>query len=624
MKYRADIDGLRAIAVCTVVLYHAHLGFSGGYVGVDVFFVISGFLISSILLKRIQDGGFSYLDFWKRRIRRLVPALAALTVATALVGPFILLPEHLKDLGYAVVAQPLLLANVYYWRVVLNGYFGDPPEIRPLLHTWSLGVEEQFYLFFPLFLVVLCKFTKSRKKMALPVGFALVFTLLLSAVLTKDKHVFSYFNLPTRTWEFLLGTLLAFYNAPLKNRILRELFSLSGLALVFYSALSFDSTTVFPGTAALVPCLGTALLIWAQGNGPTLTKQVLSWPPIVKTGLISYSVYLWHWPVIAYTEYLGFIQGSFLAGVQIIVSFALGYLSWLFIETPFRKKKFLASNPVTWGIAVGYAGFCFLFGALMHFTAGFESQWNPKVLNLMAAPTDIKYGLVTDPEATSPRFNILGAKEKEEIDFLLWGDSHAMSLGAAFNFLGEELNHKGIQISHAGKPPLSKSAIGKQTAESEKTLFSLALQQVKKSKIETVFFAARWSLYTAQDFESRLQQTAKAFQELDCRVVLITDIPEQTRAVPRALALQTRFPQIPFQNLSSDSYNTMYGETNRIINSIPHCDVFQPEKEVLKWTSLERDGRALYHDEDHLTDTGALLLVDQLRPFFTPKHSVAP
>ena len=155
MSYRPDIDGLRAIAVLAVLFYHAHLGFPGGYVGVDVFFVISGFLITGLLLKAIGKGTFSYVDFWERRVRRLVPALAVVTIFTAVTSSIILLPEDLKDLGGALIAQPLLLSNVYFWRVVQGGYFGDPPEIRPLLHTWSLGVEEQFYVLFPLFLMLI-------------------------------------------------------------------------------------------------------------------------------------------------------------------------------------------------------------------------------------------------------------------------------------------------------------------------------------------------------------------------------------------------------------------------------------------------------------------------------------
>jgi peptidoglycan/LPS O-acetylase OafA/YrhL len=210
LKYRADVDGLRAVAVVAVLMYHAHLGFSGGYVGVDVFFVISGFLITSILHKKLQDGKFSYLDFWKRRVRRLVPAAFVTAVFTALGSYFILLPSHLVDLGGALVAQPLMLANVYFWRVVKAGYFGDLPETRPLLHTWSLGVEEQFYLFLPLFLALCWKSSRLRPHVGKVLGGLSLLSFGLSVVLTPMKGVFSFFNLPTRAWELLMGGLLGF------------------------------------------------------------------------------------------------------------------------------------------------------------------------------------------------------------------------------------------------------------------------------------------------------------------------------------------------------------------------------------------------------------------------------
>lgn len=209
MSYRPDIDGLRAVAVLSVLFYHAHLGFPGGYVGVDIFFVISGFLITGLLLKAITKGTFSYVDFWERRVRRLVPALAVVTVFTAVTSYFILLPEDLNDLGGALIAQPLLLSNVYFWRVVKNGYFGDPPEIRPLLHTWSLGVEEQFYVLFPLFLVVICKRQFLARHVGKIVAGIALASLAFAIIITPIKGVFSFFTLPTRAWELLLGGLLA-------------------------------------------------------------------------------------------------------------------------------------------------------------------------------------------------------------------------------------------------------------------------------------------------------------------------------------------------------------------------------------------------------------------------------
>jgi len=371
--YRPDIDGLRAIAVSLVLLFHANLGFSGGFVGVDVFFVISGFLITGLILKQRQSGTFSLPAFWGRRICRIIPAASVMVAVTLLVGCLILWPNDLAQLARSAVSQQLMLSNVFFYQH--TGYFGGPAETKALLHTWSLAVEEQFYLVFP-FLLVFCNRLTKRTTLAVLLGLALI-SLGVSQWSAHSWQMGGFFLIPSRMWELLLGAILVYCPEPRRWKVSwLEVCSWGGFACIFASSWMFSSNTRFPGVAALVPCAGTALIIYANSSHLTSLGRMLSNKRLVFVGLISYSLYLWHWPILAFLHYS---HGHNLSVVVRIGALALSllcaYFSWRFVETPFRRRFSKVSLRKTASAAVAAASFLLGVSLWMNFTKGLPSRY---------------------------------------------------------------------------------------------------------------------------------------------------------------------------------------------------------------------------------------------------------
>ena len=262
-NYRPDIDGLRALAILPVILFHADLGCPGGFVGVDIFFVISGFLITSLILKEINDDAFSLINFWERRIRRILPALAVVVLATLVAGWFLFLPVDFELLGKSVIAQATLLSNVFFYRQSLagGGYFAPVSDTKTLLHTWSLAVEEQFYVLFPLLLIMLAR--QKRLSIARAILWLCIGSLVLSIAGSYYRPEATFYLLPTRAWELMIGAFLAAIpGRQLSNPQIKEAVGWAGLGLIFYSMIFYTRETRFPGLAAIPPCLGTALIIF--------------------------------------------------------------------------------------------------------------------------------------------------------------------------------------------------------------------------------------------------------------------------------------------------------------------------------------------------------------------------
>jgi len=336
-KYRPDIDGLRAVAVLPVLFYHAKLGCSGGFVGVDVFFVISGYVISSLILKELAAGTFSMVNFWERRIRRILPALSLVVAAVLAMGWLFFLPEDFQILGNSVMAQSVMAANFYFWKGGTN-YFAHSFDTKPLLHTWSLAVEEQFYLLFPLLMAFLFR-TKPKALRHWILGIAVV-SLVVSVIgcYSTNNHRSTFYLLPSRIWELLTGALLALNRGRFStNPLKRESSGFLGLALIAWSIFAYDDDTRFPGLAALPPCLGAALIIASSETKSSIIGRLLSFKPFVFIGLVSYPLYLWHWPLLIYATYVSGHELSFethnqalLVGL-LLASFLLAVLSWKFV-----------------------------------------------------------------------------------------------------------------------------------------------------------------------------------------------------------------------------------------------------------------------------------------------------
>lgn len=484
MTYRKDIDGLRALAVLPVVLFHAGFGFfSGGFVGVDVFFVISGYLITGIIFGEIAQEKFSILRFYERRIRRIFPALFAVLAFTLIAGLAIFLPEDLKALSGSIVAATLFVSNILFWRE--SGYFDTAAEMKPLLHTWSLAVEEQFYIFFPLFLMVAWRwglFRRSARIVKWLTWAALLLSLAASIYGIRYHDEATFYLLPTRAWELLLGSVIALGAVPRVTRQwLREVLAALGIGLILYAVFVFDMTTPFPGEAALLPCLGAALIIYAGRDAaePTWAARLLGMRPFVFIGLISYSLYLWHWPLIVFTKYYMIFQlNQMQEAMVVLAALIVATLSWRYIETPFRKGNdhYLTRNRARIFAVSGTAmSAAILIGLVTIAMQGWPQRMMDSQALQIVAEAGIGRELVkpcrnwresrvyAKPDESCV-FGPGGVRsDHEKADVVLWGDSHATAvLPALIKAMGNNTHYIRTQLMD-GCPPLPGTGLSFQT-----------------------------------------------------------------------------------------------------------------------------------------------------------------
>lgn len=346
MKYRAEIDGLRAVAVVPVILFHAGCDlFSGGFVGVDIFFVISGYLITSIIIEDLENECFSIANFYERRARRILPALFLVMLAIIPFAVFMFTKDQLIGFAKSLISTSLFSSNVLFWSE--SGYFEANSLLKPLIHTWSLAVEEQYYLVFPLLLFGLWKF--CRKKVFWVIFSIGVFSFLLSEWSSSNYPEANFFLLHTRAWELLAGSITALFiqktNTEIKN--INNILSLIGFIAVFYAIFAYDKTTPFPSVFALVPVLGTVFIIMFADK-TTLVAKFLSIKLIVGIGLISYSAYLWHQPILTLLrlKLLEYDLPIYYRLLTLIGSLLIAYISWYFVEQPIRKRAILKQRKV--------------------------------------------------------------------------------------------------------------------------------------------------------------------------------------------------------------------------------------------------------------------------------------
>jgi peptidoglycan/LPS O-acetylase OafA/YrhL len=453
--YRPEIDGLRCLAVVPVILYHAQFPpFGGGYVGVDVFFVISGYLITSIILADLRKGRFSFGDFYERRVRRIFPALFVVTLTIAAAAFVLLPPMELRAFGQSVVATMAFLANLLFYQK--SGYFAPNVDTYPLIHVWSLAVEEQFYLFFPIVLLAVARL--GRKAITLFLVIVCITTFAACVLAQAVDPSAAFFLTPFRGWELGLGALIAANNDSWRawlaaRRSLALSLEAAGLAMLLGAMLLLDRSSPFPGWLALPPVLGTAFII-AASSGETPVGRALSARPLVLIGLLSYSAYLWHQPLFALARsHNGLPLSAAMLWGLIALTFLLAWLSWRFVESPLRNRAFLTRRRL-FALAGGGTLLLFAIGGAAHLTRGFPDRFP-------AARVAIGETIAMSPkrgechtEGASYRppgqaCRYLGAK----VDWAVLGDSHAIEIGFA---RAERLRPQGrglLHLSFSSCPP---------------------------------------------------------------------------------------------------------------------------------------------------------------------------
>ncbi len=651
-RYRADIDGLRAIAVLPVVLYHYGIaGFGGGFVGVDVFFVISGFLITTLIHTEIVDGRFSIVNFYERRVRRILPALIALIAVCFVASLVLLFPADLERFVTSVIGASLFGSNFVFWREA--GYFDSGADLKPLLHTWSLGVEEQYYLLFPGVLWLL----RDMRRGLLIAVIALLSAASLGLSIWGVSHAptATFFLLPARFWELGLGALLALGAVPpLSNRLAATGLGLSGVALIGASVALLTTDTPFPGLAALAPCLGTALVIYAGMAVQTPLTALLSLQPVVFVGLLSYSLYLWHWPLYVFGKYGQFDSlGWGMKVLLIALSFLFAWVSWRFVETPIRKRLLLGERR---GLFLAAAGSMLVFVAastavlLAH---GWPQRYPQAIQAILAGSRDFEpqrsHCLTPSLERVARGdLCVMGWQHSGNPDFLVWGDSHADAFIPVIDAAAHVNGKYGLMAAWTSCPPLfGVQVMGKHHLFCDADAEAVA-RLIAQRHIGTVILIARWAVYSegrlmrpessaalylsdgksgvslarnrlvfARAFDATLQRLIAAH----LTVIVVGPVPEVDYFVPETLA------ELRYRGVAKDIAPTRAQFLSRQRFVLPtiaaaqkryNVTVIYPHSmlcDALR-CPVDKENRPLYFDNNHLSTFGAKRLLPLFRSAF--------
>lgn len=657
MNYRPEVDGLRAIAVLPVMFFHAGFSiFSGGFVGVDVFFVISGYLITGILIKELTEERYSILRFYERRARRILPALSLVVLVSIPFAWMWMIPSEFELFSQSVGTVVIFLSNFLFLSEV--GYFAPDAELQPLIHTWSLAIEEQFYLLFPFILWAAYRLGKARLALGLTVLLTLGSLALCLVLLPSYPHKSFYFS-PSRFWEILAGSVvaLATFRRPLPTN---NILSLIGLVMICGAIFLFDSHTPFPSLYTLIPVVGSALVLAFAGPG-TWVAQLLSFRGFVGVGLISYSAYLWHQPLFAFARIRSFGEpGPGMMLALIALTLLLAYLTWRWVETPFRKPGH-GFYPSRAQIFLGFSGLgalMFAFGLYGHLNEGAPDRMPAHVQKLLSASEDTspyKECEVMTGEVDHPVSACLVYAEDDMFDVVFIGDSH---LGSAAYEFQNALQERGItSYSIAlpgclGFPGFYEGGTGKVGRCDTYTRGMLDFAKERGAKV--VVLTSRLPMYltgigfdngeggvekslrgarldypedsaTHDDFgdEARQRRVLRGYQQEaekisdDFKLVWLEPVPEAGWNVPSVLARRAMLGAYLGEPLSTpyDAYLTRTQKVRDTIAGMSNPNIFSVNaSQAFCNTHLsgrclnELEGAPLYWDDDHLTNAGARLL----------------
>lgn len=647
MNYRPDIDGLRAVAVLAVLAFHFQVpGLGGGFVGVDVFFVISGYLIGRLLLDELaRDGRVSLTRFYMRRFRRIAPAWMVLCAAVMVAGYLLLLPHDLRELGKTVVATTLFAANIQFYRSA--GYFDGAAEEKPLLHMWSLAVEEQFYLVLPLLLVLLWRWRKVGPGLMLVSAASLV----ACVAMTRHDHPAAFFLLPFRGWELLTGVLLARGRVALTGGA-AHLAAWAGAAMIAGSVVLMPTGAGFPGAVAVFPVAGAALLI-ASGGEDTPLRRLLTARVMVAVGLISYSLYLWHWPLIAFGRLVWGDEPPFgLRPALAAASFLLAFLSWRWVEQPLRSPTLVPARWLMGGVAGGSAALIAL-GMLPFLTAGLPARWSPVVLQYASASQDfIQDWSRCSTDSTGPLAGVelcaLGPDGPPEL--LVWGDSHGRAMKEGLDLAAAEAGVPALLIWRAGCPPL----FGVSKQETAATRAQDAACRAANDRIlqalpqlpRRILLVARWSYYaegagagrdrvnritlmddagSADPYETAVARTLKLFADAGKEVHVMRQLPEiqdyASAVVARRLArggdVAPQMIEVPRPRAEARAARAHAPfDAAAAAGAVGVIDGWPRLCDAESCGALQ-GGEVVYFDNNHVTNHGAMMLRDLFAPLLS-------
>lgn len=660
LAYRPEIDGLRAIAVLAVVLYHFGLpGLGGGFVGVDVFFVISGFLIGGLLWRELtQTHSLKLGHFYLRRIRRLAPAFFAMTAVTAVFAALILLPFEFREFGKELIASTLWLSNVAFYRDA--GYFDIGEQSKVLLHTWSLSVEEQFYLVFP---IVLLAFRFNRRVLLAVLLLGWVASAAACVLLTPRVPSATFYLFPFRAWELLSGVLLAIWSATRREAWgFNAALSWLGLALIAGAVVLTQPGAGFPGWQALLPVAG-AVLIMANGQQDNAANRMLGSAGPVFVGRISYSLYLWHWPVLVLSRYW---RGDYANGLEtagwLALVMALSVLSWRYVERPFRKSGAMGNGRLL--AVAGVAAVVTLgAGSLAYLSNGLSARFSPQIQTLAAASSDFIQDwsrCTTAPTGLFAGIEVCPIGPEGPAQVIFWGDSHLRAMKEGLAQMAEETGTPGLIIWRAGCPPLfglAKTESAATPAEDAACLAANRQMQAALTQVEGVaslVFIGRWAYYaegegTGRDAHNKIalspspgsgltgatqaklyaaawNTTINTLSPHFSRIYVMRDVPEipdyDSREFARKLAHghMTQAEAAPLLEVSRSIVEKRVAAAEAPlfalaadgrVTLVDPWPVLCPDR-----CTVMHGGQSWYFDNNHITNTGARALRELFAPVF--------
>ncbi|MCP1660895.1 acyltransferase family protein [Neisseria perflava] len=625
LKYRSEIDGLRAVAVLPVILFHAGVSlFQGGFVGVDIFFVISGYLITGIILKDCDEGKFSIVDFYERRFRRILPALFFVLVCIYPVAYMWLMPSEMKAFSQSLVAVSVFSSNILFW--LTSGYFDTATELKPLLHTWSLGVEEQYYLFFPLLLLLLYKI--KRKNWAVPMmGLLTLFGLAAAQWAVQKYPMAAFYLLPFRAWELMAGGLAAAYlrRYPLKDTAdaVSQCGSLAGLAALLIAIFTFDKYMPFPGWNAAVAVIGSVLVIIFT-TPKTWVGKILGNAGMVRIGLISYSAYLWHNPLFA----LARVRSEFevepyplMVGLAVL-SLVLADFTWRYVEAPFRDKKRFSRGQIFQISLVGSVAMCAIgLGGHFYFQKQeykFDYGWDQAARRHTCLIQEDNQ----DKQDAS-------CYEQGENQVLLWGDSHAASLYQGLSGFAKARGVALTQLTESACPPLLDWTAS--TRSNCQAINSRIMSEIAANHYDTVILHSMWFMEKSPaeviQIQTALSNTVQQIKVVSpsSKIVIIGNVPRWYISAERAYEKELERGLISAgQHVYAaaivlpelEKGLRQVAEQEGALFIAPSQYLCQQTGNAHKPCLLSADGtreKMLYIDADHLSKTGAEILVEDMK-----------
>lgn len=652
-SYRADIDGLRAIAVLLVIFNHVGLSFfSGGYIGVDVFFIISGYLITIILTHDIQSKRFSIARFYKKRVVRLAPAYFTVLSVVSIIAWQVMLPGELTEYFDSVMYATLLMANIYM-RNEVGDYFSQDAEGIPLLHLWSLGVEEQFYIFWPLLLLLFAGKVSRKYMWAVVTAFIVALLLYAQHKLTQNAAK-AYYSMPVRAFELLIGALIGFLpQLKLPKKLLQSLIW-GGLVVLFATAVYFDKQTPFPGAMALIPCLATALIIYLGQSSPSsnilLSNRFSTW-----VGRISYPLYLWHWPIIVL---FGIYMRPLNVENQVVIvllSILLAFLTYQLIEKPSKRFVMAANYKV---IVIGFLMPALSFIAIaktVNLNEGFPDRFPQSVYSKQEAMLSYAHVIrnkcmdIEDPKALPDQEDCVLGKPKADIDFLLIGDSHANGYSAMLDVWAKDANLRGYDITQSSTfylPGVQRSEANfNRWTKLDKFAFrnEAITAHLAKTHYPTIILAGSYVPYfgdevkledgkhhsNAEIFKTGFMKALEIAYQSSDQVILLNDVPRLDRdGVPADCNLRNEIlnTQAPC-TVSRKNYEAQLLQFNRIVaeakQKYPDLKIIDPTRVICNQQACKImiNDVPLYRNKDsnHINDQGSRQLgIEYLKRFGNP------